>query len=132
MAVLGGEAPVGGGRGRRSRLVRREVDAQRPAVDAVQGMDERVLRASIQGEHATVGPSDLGQRVAGHRLVDVALVDDRPRRAASRLGELDRPDLVAPTGIGVEVLDDVEDRAVRRQRVVVEPARELDDPRPAS
>ena len=106
---------------------RREVQAERPAVDRVQGVDERVLETSVQGEDGPVVAPDLAERVAGHRLVDVALVDDDPVLEPTA-GDVDGPDLVSTPGVRIEVFDDVQGGAVGRQRVVVEPTGELDHP----
>ncbi len=69
-------------------------------------------RPAVEGEDGAVVSPDLGQWVAGHLLVDVALVDDDPvPEPAAR--DIDRPDLIGTAGIGVQVLHDIEGRAVR-------------------
>src|SRR5439155_7792934 len=58
---------------------------------------------------------------------DEALVGDR-RRVESAGPDVHRTDLVTPTVARVEVLDQVEDRAVRRERIELERSLELDLP----
>ena len=90
-------------------------------------MDERMLGAAVQGQDHAVGPGFLVDRPAGHLLVDVALVDDD--RVAHPPGRgVDGADLVSAREGTRHVLGDVQDRAIRRQGVEVEDARQLHDP----
>ena len=73
------------------------------------------------------GRRRLGDRPAGHRLVVAGLVGDDFLAQGPR-GGVDRAHLVVAVGRSRQVLDDVEDLPVGRERVVFERPGELDDP----
>ena len=114
------------GRLRVAGALRRKVDADGPGLGGVERMDERVLEAAVEREDHAVRRPQLSDRPAGHRLLEVPLVGD-DRVAHRPGGQIDDANLVSADLAG-QVLHDVESSAVRRDRVVVVPTAELDDP----
>ena len=95
----------------------RQVDADRDLHVGQQGVDERMLRALVDGvDGAAVLRADAGDRRAGHGLGAAALVDDGVgvQRAA---GDVVGSDLVDGLAVGVGCLGEVEQLAVGAERV---------------
>ena len=87
----------------------------------------KVLGSLGQGEDHAVRAPGLGDRPAGHRLVVARLVGD-DFLSQGPGGGVHRPHLVVAVRRSRQVLDDVEDLPVGRERVVFERPGELDDP----
>ena len=87
-----------------------------------------MLDSLVQREDHPVCSPKLRDGVTRHRLVIAGFVD-HDLRAQSTGGDIDSPDLVVPGRWTGEVFDDVEGRAVGRERVVFEFAGQLHDSR---